>query len=101
MVHALEWFLFGMFVWGCCVVMQAFRRRVAPDTGTGHQAGRRRKGRHARRAWCEDLGLGGGETGREAELQEEIRALKKRIETLEAIVTDRKFQWNQEFNSSA
>ncbi len=97
MVHALEWFLFGMFVWGCCLVMQALHRRVAPDTGNGRQPGRR-KGRRARRAWCEDLGMGGGETERETELQAEIERLRKRIETLEAIVTDRKFQWDQELN---
>lgn len=98
MVHALEWFLFGMFVWGCCLVMQAFHRRVAPESGCGRPAGKRRKGSRARRAWSEDLGLGGGESEREAELQAEVERLRKRIETLEAIVTDRKFQWDQELN---
>ncbi len=42
--------------------------------------------------------MGGGETERETELQAEIERLRKRIETLEAIVTDRKFQWDQELN---
>ncbi len=98
MVHALEWFLFGMFVWGCCIVLQAFQRRVAPE-GPGH----RRKGRRsrARQAWRDacGTGAGGGASDREAELQTEIDRLRKRIETLEAIVTDRKFQWDQELNS--
>ena len=27
----VQWFLFAMFVWGCCIVMGALARRFAPE----------------------------------------------------------------------
>lgn len=98
MISALQWFLFGMFVWGCCLLMSAVAERVT--AGGASQGSKRQSRRHRwRRDWF-------GETEAEAEpqsenearLEAELAQLRKRVETLETIVTDRKFQWEQELN---
>jgi hypothetical protein len=96
MHSALSWFMFGMFVWGCCIVMSAVSRRLSPEMRDGSACMPRRnraKRAHHRRS--------NGEGGSEAEdpRDVEIRELKQRVATLEAIVTDPKFQWQQDFNS--
>ena len=96
MHSALSWFMFGMFVWGCCIVMSAVSRRLAPEMSDGsarmpHRA--RSKKAYQRRAH------GDGGVAAEDPRDVEIRELKKRVATLEAIVTDPKFQWQQDFNS--
>lgn len=88
MFNAFGWVLFGMAVWGLCICMTALQRRFAPEmsdheTLTGHHEPRRRQAPH-------------GFDPRDAEIAE----LKRRIETLEAIVTDRKYQWEKEFEGS-
>lgn len=98
MISALQWFLFGMFVWGCCLLMSAVAERVTPG---GTREGSRRQSR--RRRWRRDW-FGEGEdeaeqqSEKEAQLEAELAQLRKRVETLETIVTDRKFQWEQELN---
>lgn len=87
MFQVLEWFLFGMFVWGCCIVMSALSRKFAPDM-------------NATTALADDLGLtdSGMDIGSNRRKDAEIHALKQRIETLEAIVTDPKYRWEQDMN---
>ncbi len=99
MLHAFEWVLFGMLIWCCCIVLQAFQRRVAPESGDHRSAGKHRGRRRGKRAWHEDFGMGTGTGDKEAELNQEVERLRKRIETLEAIVTDPKYQWDQNLNS--
>ncbi len=95
MMSVLAWFLFGMFVWVCVLGMSALARKVTPEHGRG------------RGSWHEDLfggdwtGMGTGEDGksrREQKLEKEVDELKQRVQTLETIVTDRKFQWESELN---
>lgn len=94
MWHALEWFLFGMFVWGCCIVMSAFSRRYAPELGDDKDTG------SSKYDAMSDESFGSGFQNRNSRKKDaEIRELKERIETLEAIVTDQKYRWEQEFSS--
>lgn len=93
MVHALQWFLFGMFVWCCVVCMSAVVDRLAPESGPGD----RKRRRHRRSLW--DSLNGETETSEEEDPRDlEIRDLRQRIETLEAIVTDRRYQWDDAFS---
>lgn len=90
MMVAMQWFMFAMMIWGCCIVMSAISRRWAPelmDDGCAPAPGRRHR-HHQARTEPEEA-----EDPRDAEIQ----ALKERVATLEAIVTDRRFQWEQEF----
>ena len=100
MMSVLAWFLFGMFVWACVLCMSALSRKVTPEHGHG-------RGGRSRGSWHEDLfgsdwtGMSGTDSGRserERELEREIDELKQRVQTLETIVTDRKFQWENELN---
>lgn len=86
MLTAFGWVVFGMAVWGLCIVMQAAERRFAPELGTMDTGlGRRRKAKETPTATAKD---------------DEIAALKKRIEVLEAIVTDRRYQWDSEYHQT-
>ena len=102
MTQVFGWFMFGMFVWGCCILMQAFQNRFAPELkkaglglderdlglgGLGLGMGRRRRKAKAERREAE-----AEPTAKDAEIAE----LRKRVEVLEAIVTDPKFQWEQD-----
>lgn len=94
MFQAFSWVLFGFAVWGLVILLHALQRRYAPDLDSS------------------DLGMGMGDDGmgsskrRQVQLisdqkaahDKEIAELKKRIEVLEAIVTDKKFQFDQELN---
>ncbi|MEM7708027.1 MAG: hypothetical protein AAF358_20920 [Pseudomonadota bacterium] len=99
MATALQWFLFGMFVWACCVLMSALESRVSANGEARRQ--RREVGKRPtwwRQLWDESLDDEETEepTQRERAMAAEIVELKDRIATLEAIVTDRKFQWEDE-----
>ncbi len=80
------WFLFGMFVWGCVIVMQAFQNKVAPEMNNAMGL--------SNDDWLDDLG--GAPSQKLAERDREIADLKQRIEVLEAIVTDRRYNWESE-----
>ncbi|MEM9300685.1 MAG: hypothetical protein AAGE01_01160 [Pseudomonadota bacterium] len=74
-----------MAVWGLCIAMQALQRRFAPE-------------------WSDAMGMDDVMGTKAAEpprvpdaRDREIAELKRRVETLEAIVTDRRYQWEQEF----
>ncbi len=98
MFNAFQWFMFGMFVWCCVVCMEAVEARVAPGKAQARSERRRnrrnfwRKGRPNTAAQSDEI-----EDSRELELKE----LRKRVETLEAIVTDRRYQWDEEFSKDA
>lgn len=92
MSNVFGWVLFGFAVWGLVILLHALQRRFAPDLehdeNWGFGSGRNQR-RHQRR-----------ENNEPDPRDEEIAQLKKRIETLEAIVTDKKFQFDQELNRS-
>ena len=89
MLNAFGWVLFGMAVWGLCILMNALEHRFSPEKGTAAGSswnmGQGSK-RDRRRRQAEEL----------ATRDQEIAELRKRVETLEAIVTDRRYQWEQE-----
>ena len=88
MFTAFGWVVFGMAVWGLCIVMTALQRRFAPEMGDDGCASA---------AHQHPFG-----TKREPDPRDaEIAALRRRIETLEAIVTDRKYQWESEFDKAS
>ncbi|MEM9531304.1 MAG: hypothetical protein AAGA23_10315 [Pseudomonadota bacterium] len=97
---ALQWFLFGMFVWACCLVMSAVERRLSPQTAENADAGNIGKAR--RSPWWHfglDQGLDDPEepsAEKQTAMAEEIAQLKDRVATLEAIVTDRRYQWEDD-----
>ena len=99
MATVLQWFLFGMFVWACCLLMSALEARVSASGEDRKQ----RQPKARRGAWWQQLMGDGSEniateapTEREQAMAAEIVELKDRIATLEAIVTDRKYQWEDE-----
>ena len=85
MLTAFGWVVFGMAVWGLCIVMQAAERRFAPELGTMDDGSSKKAQPQARSQDSKD---------------KEIESLKKRIEVLEAIVTDRRYQWDSEFHQA-
>ena len=93
MFHAFQWFMFAMFVWCCVLCMEAVEQRVAPGKAQARSA-RRRNRRYFWRKTAEDPAAGAMEDPRELEIKE----LRERIETLEAIVTDRRYQWDEEYS---
>jgi len=88
MSTAIGWVLFGFGVWALSILVHAFQRRVAPDMDAGCGFG------HADVAESGSSGSGDERrkgSGREAE----IRELRQRVEVLEAIVTDRRYQFDE------
>ncbi|GAB4188805.1 MAG: hypothetical protein Tsb002_15340 [Wenzhouxiangellaceae bacterium] len=93
MWSTLGWVLFGFAVWGLAILLHALQRRFAPDMARDWGLGdddddyrSRSRRRHDRR---------------DSEIErrdEEIEELKKRIQVLEAIVTDKKYQFDEELN---
>lgn len=101
---AIQWFLFGMFVWACCLVMSAVERRLSPQTAENSDAGSTGTARRTR--WWhfgldEDLDETVEPAAEQAAMAEEIAALKDRVATLEAIVTDRRYQWEDDLRGPA
>ncbi len=91
MLTAFGWVLFGMAVWGLCIVMQALERRFSPEGGMMESMfddGTRRRRQPPRPPVGFDP------------KDREIAELKRRVETLEAIVTDRRYQWEQEYRNA-
>lgn len=85
MFTAMSWVIFGMCIWFLCIVLQAVQRRLAPEWGGQDQV--------------EDAGMGSPfAKARERAYEQEIATLRQRVETLEAIVTDNRFQWERELN---
>jgi hypothetical protein len=97
-LDVLGWFLLGMFIWGCCIVMEAFQNRFAPALNGG--GGKKRRRKHRKRGKNMDFGGIANEMfGGEDPKDKEIRQLRERLEVLEAIVTDRRFQWEQDYRT--
>ncbi len=92
MLTSFGWVCFGMAVWGLCILMQALQRRFAPELGRFLGTDQND---------VDDPGYGRSPLGRQADSKwaakdAQIAELKQRIEVLEAIVTDRRYQWEQE-----
>ena len=93
-----------MFVWACVLLMSALETRVTAS-GQGKKP-RQDPNKAAGKPWWHSLihddsaepKIDAEPANRERELAAEIVELKDRIATLEAIVTDRKFQWEEELN---
>ncbi len=99
MLDVLGWFLLGMFIWGCCIVMEAFQKRVAPEMSSGCGS-KRRRNRRKKRGKVDFGNMASEMFGGEDPKDKEIRQLRERLEVLEAIVTDRRFQWEQDYRSN-
>ena len=94
MFNAFQWFMFGMFIWCCVVCMQAVEQRVAP----GRAQARSERRRNRRKFWRKAHSTDSAETTETEDARElELKELRKRIETLEAIVTDRRYQWDEAY----
>lgn len=96
MFTAFQWFMFGMFVWCCVLCMEAVEQRVAPGKAQARSE-RRRKRRNRWRKTEDEPPVAKPRDPRELELKE----LRKRVETLEAIVTDRRYQWDEEYSKES
>ena len=86
MSSVVAWFLFAMFVWGCVIVMQAFQNKVAPEMNSSMGFDDA----------LDPFGDGAGLRRDVADRDLEIEDLKQRIQVLEAIVTDRRYNWESE-----
>ena len=100
MGHTIAWVLFGFGVWGLAILLHALQRRFAPDMNRSDSHTHTRRGKKSS-MW--DLGLGLGDDGEDIDeenerLIAEVKELRQRVEVLEAIVTDKKFQFDQELN---
>lgn len=90
MLTVIEWFLFAMFVWGCVIAMEALQRRFAPEMGSGCGGKRRRR---RQKAAAKETSVFAGEDPKD----KEIRELRERLQVLEVIVTDRRYQWDEDY----
>ena len=95
MFNAFQWFMFGMFVWCCVVCMEAVEQRVAP----GRAQARSNRRNKRRKFWRKSQSTASTQIEEPEDSRElELKELRKRIETLEAIVTDRRYQWDEEYS---
>lgn len=101
MFSAFGWVLFGFAVWGLCILMHTVQKRFAPEWNNGEPGqnwwdfmwgddGTKKEKHQSRRS---------ANTSGNADDQD-INELKRRIEVLEAIVTDRRYQFDEELRSS-
>lgn len=92
MIQTVGWVLFGFGVWGLVILLHALQRRFAPDLD--------RSSNNKSSDWGLGLGLGDEDEENEkvSQLRAEIKELRQRVEVLEAIVTDKKYQFEQELN---
>lgn len=95
MFSAFGWVLFGFAVWGLCIVMHAMQKRFAPEWNSG-QPGQNWWGF----LWGDDEEKPSPQSHNTARKDQEIDDLKKRIEVLEAIVTDKHYQFDEEIRNS-
>ena len=88
MSTVIGWVLFGFGVWALSILVHAFQRRVAPDMDAGCGFGD---------VDVAELGTSGsGDERRQGRGRDaEIRELRQRVEVLEAIVTDRRYQFDE------
>ena len=93
MLTSFGWVCFGMAVWGLCILMQALQRRFAPELGSALGLGAESDGGQPRHRRFHGAGAADPR-------DKEIAELKQRVETLEAVITDRRYQWEQELRRS-
>lgn len=97
MLSAFGWVLFGFAVWGLCIFMNALQKRFAPEWNSGEPG----------QNWWDFMWGTDSEKNQTRQSQQaagskdsEIDELKRRIEVLEAIVTDRGYQFDEELRRS-
>ncbi|MCG8466447.1 MAG: hypothetical protein MI750_16585 [Xanthomonadales bacterium] len=108
MLQTMGWVLFGFAIWGLAILLHALQRRFAPDMGDGSGTEHTKKGSN----WKQSLGLTSDSWGlgmgddedtealhqEQRRLEAEVKELRERVQVLETIVTDKKFQFDQELN---
>lgn len=95
MIQTIGWTLFGFAVWGLAILLHGLQSRFAPDMDKSSGKGSGSKSRF----WgssTEDEDWDG--MGSERALKRELAELRRRVEVLETIVTDKKFQFDQELH---
>lgn len=97
MVNLLEFALIGGAIWGLFIMMHALQQRFAPGLASSCGWGQ----------WFEPETAGADSSTandssnrRQRDQAEEIRRLQERIEVLEAIVTDRRYQFDEDLRRS-
>ncbi len=95
MFSAFGWVLFGFAVWGLCILMHAIQKRLAPEWNSGEPGQN-----WWAFLWGEDEKKSARAERSADPKDREIDELKKRIEILEAIVTDRRYQFDEELRNS-
>jgi hypothetical protein len=107
MLQTIGWVLLGFTIWGLAILLHALQRRFAPDMGDGSGTGHKRSSN-----WKQSLGLTSDSWGlgmgddddnealykEQRRLEAEVKELRERVQVLETIVTDKKFQFDQELN---
>jgi len=102
------WVLIGFAIWALMLIMHVVQKRYAPEwNDTPNKSGRHKLYRRSRaRGFWDSMWDAGDDDDSEpsaeqaAALVEEIRALKERVKVLEAIVTDRSWQYDEELKRS-
>jgi hypothetical protein len=84
------WVLFGFAIWAMVLVMHVLQKRFAPEWQSRASAGS-----FWTSMWGDD-GESPPSAAADADVLDEIEALKHRVQVLEAIVTDRGFQVDDE-----
>jgi len=99
------WVLIGFAIWALMLVMHVVQKRYAPEWNessgqAGHRPYRRSKARGFWGSmWDWDDEDDQTMSASEAEaLEQEIHELKERVKVLEAIVTDRRWQYDEELH---
>ena len=91
MIQTIGWTLFGFTVWGLVILLHSLQRRFAPDLDKDSSGKSRFWG-----GTGEDEDWDG--SGSNRAMKRELAELRRRVEVLKAIVTDKKFQFDQELH---
>ncbi|MDA3934343.1 MAG: hypothetical protein PF630_08485 [Gammaproteobacteria bacterium] len=100
------WVLLGFAIWALMLIMHVVEKRYAPEWN----ASKRKAGRKQRRSkvwrsmssWMDDDGSDqeSEPTAGKLQLERELRELRERVQVLEAIVTDKRWQYEEELHKS-
>ena len=97
MMQTIGWVLFAFTVWGLAILLHALQRRFAPNMGSGNWHGMG----GGTETDLDDDDDDGYSTSRDTKaLRAEVERLRQRVEVLETIVTDKKYQFDQELKRS-
>lgn len=101
------WVLFGFAIWALMLIMHVVQKRYAPEWNDSprQQAGYKPYRRNKARGFWDSMWDWGDDDDEsfsakeKAALEQEIHDLKERVKVLEAIVTDRRWQYDEELHS--